>query len=331
VVGLLSRPLRDSLTAAIIASLAVGGTAFAAEVTFGEPSVLCTIDDGRLAGLSGMADTPQGLMMITDNRPQIFRLSKNCKPRVHLTLPESSPTIDVEDLAATADGTLWIADTGGNRVPRSEVALLRWVPGEPEPSTYTLKYPEGERDAEALLVDMRESPAIVTKEPAGDSAVLVPRGRVDPGRSGDLVQIGSLSVGSWPGSDPAAPGSLLITGGAVAPSGVHVALRTYTHAYEWDAPDGDVVNAIVSRPPDRDVKLPPSTQGESITYSRDGRSLLVGSEQTPSTVDSIPITRTAPEPVEVAGLGVRELAAGALGAAVGWLLVSRSRSKGAEE
>ena len=49
-----------------------------------------------------------------------------------------------------------------------------------------------------------------------------------------------------------------------------VALRTYTAAYEWDVPDGDVVKAITTATP-RITPLPDEPQGESIAYTADGR------------------------------------------------------------
>ena len=69
----------------------------------------------------------------------------------------------------------------------------------------------------------------------------------------------------------------MITGAASAPDGRRVVLRSYADAFEYDVPDGDVVRALTTGTP-RITPLPDEPQGESITYSRDGRSLLTVSE-----------------------------------------------------
>jgi hypothetical protein len=57
-----------------------------------------------------------------------------------------------------------------------------------------------------------------------------------------------------------------------------VAVRTYTAAYEWDVPDGDVVRAITTTAP-RVTPLPDDVQGEAIAYTVDGGSFLTLSDQ----------------------------------------------------
>ena len=49
-------------------------------------------------------------------------------------------------------------------------------------------------------------------------------------------------------------------------------LRTYTDAYVWSAPDGDVEVALSGSP--RRIPLPATAQGEAVAVAPDGRSLL---------------------------------------------------------
>ncbi|MGH3426105.1 MAG: hypothetical protein ACRDQZ_00765, partial [Mycobacteriales bacterium] len=56
-----------------------------------------------------------------------------------------------------------------------------------------------------------------------------------------------------------------------------VALRTYTDAYEWDVPNGDVLSAFSSGQPRR-IPLPGEPQGESISYASDGTGFVTLSE-----------------------------------------------------
>jgi hypothetical protein len=69
----------------------------------------------------------------------------------------------------------------------------------------------------------------------------------------------------------------LITGGAVAPDGRRVVLRTYTDAYEWDVPDGDIAAALAAGDP-RHTPLPGEPQGEAIAYTPDGAAFVTASE-----------------------------------------------------
>ncbi len=66
-----------------------------------------------------------------------------------------------------------------------------------------------------------------------------------------------------------------MTGGASTADGSVVALRTYTDAYLYAAPDGDVLAAL-QRNPVR-IPLPGEKQGEAIAFDPDG-TLLSGSE-----------------------------------------------------
>jgi hypothetical protein len=78
-----------------------------------------------------------------------------------------------------------------------------------------------------------------------------------------------------------------VTGGAVAPDGRHLALRTYTDAYVWTLSGSDVVGALATDPVR--TALPDSPQGEAISFTADGTALLVGSEGTPSDVTVVPL------------------------------------------
>jgi hypothetical protein len=55
-------------------------------------------------------------------------------------------------------------------------------------------------------------------------------------------------------------------------------LRSYSDAYEWDVPDGDVVAAITTTKP-RITPLPGEPQGESIAYGPGGTAYYTVSDQ----------------------------------------------------
>jgi len=68
----------------------------------------------------------------------------------------------------------------------------------------------------------------------------------------------------------------LATGGEIRPDGQRVVVRTYTDAYEWPVTRNDVAAAFRLAP--IHVPLPPTRQGEAITYTRDGQALWVSAE-----------------------------------------------------
>jgi hypothetical protein len=182
---------------------------------------------------------------------------------------------DVEDLALGADGALWLADTGDNYRIRRNVALHR-LDTDGDVTTFRLVYPDGPHDVEALLLDSADVPYLVTKDIFGAAGVYRPAGGLAVPGPTPLQRVASLQLG--PTDTPGGPlglGSSLVTGAGVSPDGTVLALRTYTDAYLYAAPDEDVVAAL-RRPPIR-IPLPDEPQGEAVALAADGR-LLSGSE-----------------------------------------------------
>jgi hypothetical protein len=85
--------------------------------------------------------------------------------------------------------------------------------------------------------------------------------------------VGEFRPGSTATDDVSRVTVAMVTGAAISPDRSRVVLRTYTAAYEWDIPDGDIVGAITQRVP-RYTPLGDDTQGEAIAYTVDGQHLL---------------------------------------------------------
>ncbi len=241
-------------------------------MSFVDPQVVArtTLDE-----VSGIAVGVHGTWLLEDsgNPPVLTRLDG-----VRVRLPTRNT--DWEDLAAApdADGrpSLWVADTGDNRSVRDEVQVLEVA--EPAGSTagrvtsYRFTYEDGPHDAEALLVlPGGRRIAVVTKALSGSSVYTAALGDRVLTKATDLRLRPTGTRGG-----PAGPfGSVLVTGGAVSPDGRRVVLRTYTDVLEW--PLLDSLAATFAQTP-VSTALPPQPQGEAVTYSRDGQSLLVASE-----------------------------------------------------
>jgi hypothetical protein len=320
------------------------------EDAYGTPSIRCVIRDPRLAQASGLAVVGGQLYAISDSGPiAVYALDEACRiataVKLRVPLPAdpmaslaASPPIgmaavgprrlsDVEDLAAAPDGALWLADIGGNTVRRSAVSLYRWPGTGDTASRYDLRYPDGAHDAEAILISLTGQPFLVTKAADGHSGVYAAPRTLAP--AGPLAKVTTLDLRRLRAPGDTAPGSLLVTGGAVAPDGVHFVLRTYTAAYEWDAPDGDIERAIRFSPP-RVIALAKDRQGEAIAYGSGGTRLLTAGEGTAEPVRELEIRRpalqlTSAAPVlstsTIVGSGVAALLAATI------ILVGRDRRR----
>ncbi|WP_422770058.1 hypothetical protein ACN28C_25480 [Plantactinospora sp. WMMC1484] len=267
------------VTARPAAGQAPGQPAAGVRAAAGTP--VCTVDDERLPEISGLAATGDGYVVVNDgsdvdNRRRIFFLGRDCAVTRSVRYP-SRPR-DTEDLARAPDGTIWIGDIGDNDRVRDTVALWKLAPGAGAPVLHRVSYPDGAHDAEALLLSGDGTPIIVTKDP-GTPGLYTPDGALRPGQTVPLRKVGQFTLPRSTTSNPYSIfGPQLVTGGAVAPDGSRVVLRTYADALEFDVTDGDVVRAVVTGTP-RIVPLPDEPQGEAISYSPDGTALLTLSEK----------------------------------------------------
>ena len=285
---LASRSRRAARAAAAAAVLALLGPAAALaqpSTSAVAPVEQCVVRDSRLAELSGLAADGEFRYAVGDGgrRLQVIVLRRDCT--VQRVIAAAVDPFDVEDLALGHDGRLWLADIGDNDRQRETVALHELTQnGAPE--LHRLTYPDGPHDAEALLLDRDGTPYVVTKEALGSSGVYRPAGPMaTPGPTSlELVTRVGFNRTDTTGGPMGAIGSTVVTGGATSADGSVVALRTYTDAYLFAAPDGDLIAAL-GREPVR-VPLPGEPQGEAIAFEPDG-TLLSASEQ----------ARAGPQPI----------------------------------
>ena len=250
--------------------------------------VLCTISDRRIGESSGLVAAGDSLYTVNDggSRLRVYVLDRGC--RVRRVIDNPLDPYDVEDLARGPDGRLWLADIGDNESSRRTVAI-EVLTEAGEVTLFRLTYPDGPHDAEALLLDRRGRPYLVTKEPLG-ARVYTPARTLAAGHPTPLRQVARLALlpTGTPGGPVGAASQVLATGGAVSPDGTRLVLRTYTDAYLWSAPDGDLAAALRSGTPHR-IPLPATGQGEAVAFAADGRSLLTSTEVLPAPVHAVPL------------------------------------------
>ncbi|KDN19905.1 esterase-like activity of phytase family protein [Amycolatopsis rifamycinica] len=240
------------------------------------PQPLCTMKDTRIGELSGLVSDGSKLYAINDggSKVQVFVLGRDCK--VQKVLTDKTDPFDVEDLARTPDGTLWLSDTGDNKKGRLTVALLEMTP-QGKVTLHRLTYPDGQHDTEALIMDKAGTPYLITKDVLGEARVYRPSGPLASPGPTTMEKVGTVKIATTDtqGGPVGSIGSVLVTGGASMADGSAIALRTYTDAYVYAAPDGDVLAAL-QRNPAR-IPLPGEQQGEAIAFDPDG-TLISGSE-----------------------------------------------------
>jgi hypothetical protein len=205
--------------------------------------------------------------------------------------------VDWEDMARGPhhDGTpgqsLYFADMGNNLRDRSVLTIYEVdepmvgvTPSTiPIRSTLTFSYPDIPHDAEALLVHpVTGQLVVVAKEFHGFSNVYLLTGGV-------AVQVTTLNMlglmtlsldaligpSTFTGAFAPLPGTQ-ITGGAIGPAGDRIVLRTYLEAFEWRLYGSDYAGSFAIQPVK--VAVPPTSQGESATYTNGGAAFITTTE-----------------------------------------------------
>jgi hypothetical protein len=263
------RSLARGLGAALLAVSAIAAPA-AADVGSPERSPRSfTIEDPRITESSGLAESRAhpGVLWThndSDDGPYIYAVdSATGRTVATVTLAGIVPR-DVEAISVGPDGDVYVGDIGDNRGGTwPEVWIYRF----PEPRTlrdttvtprrYTVRYDQGPRNAESLIVHPRTGRVyLVSKSEQGGGLYAGPP---------DLTTAGVNTFRRISGID------LWATDAAFSPDGSRLVVRGYFDAAEYRWQDG--APKQIGRP-----SLPMQRQGESVTFTRDGRALLYGTE-----------------------------------------------------
>ncbi|MBW5483951.1 WD40 repeat domain-containing protein, partial [Streptomyces bambusae] len=251
------------------------------------------IEDSRIKESSGLAASRKhpGVYWThndSDDGPYVYGVdSATGRTVARLTLTGIGTPRDVEAISLGPDGQLYLGDIGDNRGGTWDHV---WIYRFPEPerlgdqpvkaTQFTVRYEDGPRDAEALMV-----------HPVTGRVYIASKNRDGGGlyEGPEKLQTGGANVFRRIGTVP------WVTDGAFSPDGTALTLRGYLLArtYPWrdGRPDGDGER----------VDAPWQGQAESVTYSADGSTLLFGAEGENSRVVAVPATPAAAAPPAASG------------------------------
>jgi len=257
---------------------AAGGTKGAAPA---KPA-LCGTDVGvRVTGHVGAPGATElsGLVLSTLRRDLLWSLNDSGNPPTLLGFTGSgrgvgevtvagAENFDWEDIAAGRTGTLLVGDIGDNLAQRPTVTVLK----VPEPRSgaasvaptarYELRYPDGARDAEALLFDRSNGALVIVSKSFGPAGGIYVARRPSSRQVTTLRRAGAVKLDEGEA----------VTAGDVSADGRTIMLRTYDRVFAWRRRAGETVaEALRRRPCLPDASLLGEGQGETLALTRDGR------------------------------------------------------------
>ncbi len=267
------------LPALVLAAVCAAPTASALAAADG-PVVAFTLRDPRITESSGLAASRlhRDVYWTHDDSgdgPYVYAVDGRTGRTLARVTLRGVTARDCEAISSGPDGDLYLADIGDNLGGAwPSVRVYRF----PEPralhdqsvrvTTYTVRYSDGPRDAEALMVDPRTGRVYIASKNIRGGRLYRGPARLSAAAVNVFHPIADVP---W------------VTDGAFSPDGSRLLLRGYFGAtdYRWRGGRPRLLDT---------VDLPAQPQGESVTYTPDGRALMVGSEGAGSRVWRVPLT-----------------------------------------
>ncbi|MER6912456.1 WD40 repeat domain-containing protein [Streptomyces sp. NPDC000594] len=238
-----------------------------------------TIQDERIRESSGLAASrahPGVYWTHNDqDKARIFAVDgKTGKTVATITFTGVGVPRDMEAISVGSDGRIYIGDIGDNFKGRWDHV---WIYSLPEPETlrnatvratqYTVKYADGPRDAEALMIHPKTGRAYIASKVENGGKLYEGPAKLSPTGTNVFKPVGKVP---W------------VTDGAFSPDGEQLVLRSYFSARGYAWKDGRLGK-------DYRVRVPIQGQSESVTYTADGSALLFGSEGGQSDVERVAV------------------------------------------
>jgi hypothetical protein len=262
---------RPQSIAALALGLVMAFTVETSPAARAQPGVtqVCKFPDPRFKEISGMARSllhPHVLWLHNDSGggPLLFAVNESTCATLAAVTVAGAPAGDCEGSAiarsSSGESIIWLGDVGDNRDSWPYLRLHRI----PEPAalgdqtvtpaaTYRFTYPDGPHDTETVMA-YGDRVWVVTKQLAHGSLYAVPLKKHGVAIAKKLRAEGGL-----------------VTDGAISPDGTKYALRDYVNA--------EIVSGLPAGTSQGFFALPNQAQGEGVTWTSDGKALLITSER----------------------------------------------------
>jgi hypothetical protein len=271
---------RVPVSLALAAGFALAAIPYGTAVADSGPTVAFTMNDPRITESSGLATSrrhPDVYWTHNDSGdgPYVYAIDGRTGRTLARVTLRGVTARDCEAISIGPDGDIYLGDIGDNLGGAwPEVWIYRF----PEPktlrdqtvrvTTFTVRYADGPRNAESLMVEPKTGRVYIASKNSDGGHLYEGPARLSASGVNVFHRIADVP---W------------VTDGAFSPDGSRLVLRGYLGAYDYRWRDG--------RPSEigrLDIPLQP--QGESVTYTPDGRSIMVGSEGDDSQVWRVPLT-----------------------------------------
>lgn len=244
-----------------------------------DPDRSFRITDPRITESSGLAASrahPGVYWTHNDqDQPRIYGVdSRTGETVATITMRGIGEPRDMEAISVGADGDIYVGDIGDNLNGSWDHV---WIYRFPEPkrladatvdaTQYDVKYADGPRDAEALMVHPTTGRVYIASKNEDGGGLYEGPAELTTGGTNTFTRVGEVP---W------------VTDGAFSPDGKELVLRSYFSARGYAWKDG--------RPgADHRVRAPIQGQAESVTYTLDGSALMFGTEGTRSQVNRVDV------------------------------------------
>lgn len=252
------------------------------DVQFASEPTAVTIAPGLIDEASGIVDSRSmpGFIWVEQDSgspADITLVGHDGQVKGKMMLPAIAANRDWEDMGIGPGPEggltyLYLADIGDNNAQYPGYVIYRF----PEPKSLTepikqverinFNYPDGPRDAEAILVDPQTKDIwVVTKREAKARLYRLPYPQ----------NINVVTTAQFYGELPFS----VVTGGSISSDGTEILLRTYTNVYYWKRQNNELLADVLQK---REAKMLPyrlEPQGEAICFDRENKGYFTLSER----------------------------------------------------
>lgn len=242
------------------------------------------VKDAALNEASGIAPsfTNAGMFYThndSGNENLVFLIDKNGNDKAILKLKDS-PNIDWEDIASgpgpqKGKSYIYVADIGDNGFSRPSVFVYRFsdekisgknstVKKEISADKIELKYPDGSRNAETLMLDPKTRDLYIISKEKKQGGVYVARYPQQINKVNTLEKLGTVPI------DRA-------TGGSISADGRQILIKDYFNIYYWPVTTSSTLMQAMEKQRVR-VAYNGEMQGEAVSWLPGGNGYVTISE-----------------------------------------------------